>query len=362
MEAVEVVANEEMMSGTIIGDDDDAMMEESVEVDIAGGMDGTQNKFHVDPRDDVDGELPTIFEIAGIDSSNDSLPDHIPQQILDYHGNFLPTLNSGRQGHPPPSPVRQFLQSDRRARIQKANSNSDFEMRQLDAQLALTQQHTHEIMAMRKEQSRLEDQLKKEKQATAIRNEQLQVELRKIEKEVAQIAKAEADLVILANQYQARMQVLTQQQDQMRSNMRNMHKDPLLNQLQATTPVGQATISTMHHSVHKEMVHRVEDTETSSSKEPANNISKKKSPQPTTTSRVTMVACKTKKGRAKKVPVYSKGTKVYYNYTAANIEIPAVIVDVHQCDLLVPYYSIRTEDGREKQTDNAHIRLMNVGM
>ena len=48
---------------------------------------------------------------------------------------------------------------------------------------------------------------------------------------------------------------------------------------------------------------------------------------------------------------------VYYKSNGAIVS-SAHIVDVHLDDLLEPYYSIRLEDGREKQTDNAHITLV----
>lgn len=68
-----------------------------------------------------------------------------------------------------------------------------------------------------------------------------------------------------------------------------------------------------------------------------------------------MVEAKTEEGGTKTVPLYDKGIDVYYK-NFAGIQ-PAHILSNHLDDLLDPYYSIRLEDGREKQTDNAHIRL-----
>ena len=68
-----------------------------------------------------------------------------------------------------------------------------------------------------------------------------------------------------------------------------------------------------------------------------------------------MVEAKKEEGGTKTVPLYDKGIDVYYK-NFAGIQ-PAHILSNHLDDLLDPYYSIRLEDGREKQTDNAHIRL-----
>mmetsp|Transcript_41322 Transcript_41322/g.86711 ORF Transcript_41322/g.86711 Transcript_41322/m.86711 type:complete len:320 (-) Transcript_41322:62-1021(-) len=51
--------------------------------------------------------------------------------------------------------------------------------------------------------------------------------------------------------------------------------------------------------------------------------------------------------------VYKAGVSVQYR--GAGGEMGARILDVHLDDELVPYYTIKLEDGREKQTDNAHL-------
>ena len=56
------------------------------------------------------------------------------------------------------------------------------------------------------------------------------------------------------------------------------------------------------------------------------------------------------------VPLYPEGAVVYYRDSSGVIQ-RAQVVASHQDDSLEPYYSIRLVDGREKQTDNAHIRL-----
>jgi hypothetical protein len=70
---------------------------------------------------------------------------------------------------------------------------------------------------------------------------------------------------------------------------------------------------------------------------------------------VEMVEAKTEDGGSKIVPLYKAEMDVYYR-GPQGIEI-AHILSTHLDDLLEPYYTIRLEDGREKQTDNAHISL-----
>lgn len=76
---------------------------------------------------------------------------------------------------------------------------------------------------------------------------------------------------------------------------------------------------------------------------------------------IEMVECRTSNGTHKQVPLYPKGMTVYYKNASLDTKTPATIVDVHMDDLLEPYYTIKfKEDGREKQTDNSHLRLENV--
>jgi len=70
---------------------------------------------------------------------------------------------------------------------------------------------------------------------------------------------------------------------------------------------------------------------------------------------VEMVEAKTEDGGTKIVPMYAAEMELYYK-NAEGLQ-KATILSVHLDDLLDPYYSIRLEDGREKQTDNAHLIL-----
>jgi hypothetical protein len=70
---------------------------------------------------------------------------------------------------------------------------------------------------------------------------------------------------------------------------------------------------------------------------------------------VQMVEAKTEEGGTKLVPLYKADMDVYYRGPQG--VTTAHIVKTHLDDLLEPYYTIRLEDGREKQTDNAHISL-----
>jgi hypothetical protein len=78
--------------------------------------------------------------------------------------------------------------------------------------------------------------------------------------------------------------------------------------------------------------------------------------KPSVEADIKMVQCKTEDGGTKMVPMYKAGMDVYYKSNGVIVS-SAHILDVHLDDLLEPYYSIRLEDGREKQTDNAHITL-----
>jgi len=71
--------------------------------------------------------------------------------------------------------------------------------------------------------------------------------------------------------------------------------------------------------------------------------------------RVKLVQAKTEDGGIIKVPKYEKDMKVQYK-SSSGIQ-GCTILDVHLDDLLVPYYTIHLDDGKEKQTDNAHIVL-----
>ena len=93
-------------------------------------------------------------------------------------------------------------------------------------------------------------------------------------------------------------------------------------------------------------------SENSSAKEPE---ASKPSPPPIQT--VEMVEARTEDGGTKLVPLYPAGMTVQYK-NVKGVQ-SAEILQVHMDDLSEPYYSIRLEDGREKQTDNAHIMLPN---
>ena len=59
--------------------------------------------------------------------------------------------------------------------------------------------------------------------------------------------------------------------------------------------------------------------------------------------------------RRRRVPLYHKGMQVGYRSGSLPLQA-ATILSVHQDNLLEPYYTIRIQDdGREKQTDNAHL-------
>ena len=78
-------------------------------------------------------------------------------------------------------------------------------------------------------------------------------------------------------------------------------------------------------------------------------------PPPPPPSAVRMVQAKTEGGGWKAVPMYEAGMVV--DYTNSGSTQTCAILSAHLDDLMEPYYTVRLEDGREKQTDNAHISL-----
>jgi len=71
---------------------------------------------------------------------------------------------------------------------------------------------------------------------------------------------------------------------------------------------------------------------------------------------VLMVQAKTEEGTSISVPKYEVGRTLYYKNALTGIQ-GCTVVTVYLDDLLLPYYDVKLEDGREKQTDNAHLML-----
>ena len=70
-------------------------------------------------------------------------------------------------------------------------------------------------------------------------------------------------------------------------------------------------------------------------------------------SAVRMVQAKTEDGGWKTVPLYEAGMVVdYANFGSTQT---CTVLSAHLDDMMEPYYTVRLMDGREKQTDNAHI-------
>jgi hypothetical protein len=70
---------------------------------------------------------------------------------------------------------------------------------------------------------------------------------------------------------------------------------------------------------------------------------------------VRMVHAKTQDGNWRTVPLYKAGTDV--NYRNDNGIQECKIPTVHHNNLMESYYTIRLQNGKEKQTDNTHIML-----
>jgi len=150
--------------------------------DLIATIDGGDGGEH--PR------LPTIVEIAGINSSDSYTDENI--QPLSPHKRSIDN----------------FIISQQRHKLQKAEQRNDYETKQLSAQLSLTQQYTDEIIAMRKEQSKLEKKLLLQRRELKHRNEQLKKELTQLDIEAANISKSEAEVIKLRGQYRTELQLL----------------------------------------------------------------------------------------------------------------------------------------------------------
>jgi hypothetical protein len=68
-----------------------------------------------------------------------------------------------------------------------------------------------------------------------------------------------------------------------------------------------------------------------------------------------MVQAKAEDGNWRIVPLYEAGMDVYYRNDNGIQECK--ILTVHHNNPLEPYYTVRLQDGIEKQTDNTHIML-----
>ena len=71
---------------------------------------------------------------------------------------------------------------------------------------------------------------------------------------------------------------------------------------------------------------------------------------------VEMIKVKTEEGGEQFMPKLKRGSYALYQAPQGGL-VTAVILDVHQDDLLEPYYTIQLPDGREKQTDNARLLI-----
>mmetsp|Transcript_24487 Transcript_24487/g.52765 ORF Transcript_24487/g.52765 Transcript_24487/m.52765 type:complete len:359 (-) Transcript_24487:202-1278(-) len=304
-EQVEILANEEMFGAVVHG---------PVDGDIGAAT--VQNERFTSFTDAI--FLPTIVEIAGIDSSDDSLPDNVQQPHL-YDPSFLSMHKR---------PIGVFLLSERQNKLRKAASNSDFEMRQLTQQLALTQQYTDEIVAMRREQTRLEERLKKEREEIAFRNIRLLKDLQELEQAAAQIFRAETEVTLLRGQYESELHFLGEEKEQVKR----------IIQMQPTV-INHNEVNTEQETI----------PQTAVAMESATTL---KDQSPTL---VRMVESKISDGPKR---LDCKGTRVHYKNTATNTSTPAITLDAHLDGLLEPYYSIQLGCGREKHTDNAHLQLL----
>jgi hypothetical protein len=152
--------------------------------------------------------LPTICEITDLDSNESSCsspsPDDdnnadansttAPSSYLQALNSLPPLLPKQRRLSPP---VGVLLLSERRLKLRKAAATVDFEMKKLNHQIALSQQYTDDIVAMRIERKDI-----------ASRHLQLIEDLRKLANDAVEISRADAEVTVLKDEYAAELQYL----------------------------------------------------------------------------------------------------------------------------------------------------------
>ena len=163
--------------------------------------------------------LPTICEITDLDSNESSCsspsPDDdnnadansttAPSSYLQALNSLPPLLPKQRRLSPP---VGVLLLSERRLKLRKAAANVEIEMKKLNHQIALSQQYTDDIVAMRIEQTRMEARLRQERKDIASRHLQLIEDLRKLANDAVEISRADAEVTVLKDEYAAELQYL----------------------------------------------------------------------------------------------------------------------------------------------------------
>lgn len=180
--------------------------------------------------------LPTICEITDVDS-NDSSCSSLDNAYATTTttttatpSSQIPALNSlpspqnllhKRRLSPP---VGVLLLTERRMKLRKAAASVDYEMKKLNRQIALAQQYTDDIVAMRIEQTRMEARLRQERKDIAARHLQLIEDLRKLANDAIEISRADAEVTVLKDEYAAELQYLEDMKEKIRRDVESQRK------------------------------------------------------------------------------------------------------------------------------------------
>ncbi len=187
--------------------------------------------------------LPTICELTDVDSSESRGSSQDNSNETTTPSSYLHELNSLPPPPPPQHllhkrhlspPVGVLLLSDRRKKLCKAAANVDYEMKKLNHQIALAQQFTDDIVAMRIEQTRMEARLRQERKDIATRHLQLIEDLRKIAKDAVEISRADAEVTVLKDEYAAELQYLEDMKEKIRRDVEIQRK--AIDLLRSTDP------------------------------------------------------------------------------------------------------------------------------
>ena len=168
--------------------------------------------------------LPTIFEVTGVDSSESSSSSQDNSNVTTTPSSYLHEpqhlLNKRRLS----PPVGVLLLSERRMKLRKAAANVDYEMKKLNQQIAVAQQYTDDIVAMRIEQTRMEARLRQERKDIAARHLQLIEDLRKLANDAVEISRADAEVTVLKDEYAAELQYLEDMKEKIRRDVEIQRK------------------------------------------------------------------------------------------------------------------------------------------
>ena len=149
--------------------------------------------------------LSPIVEVA-----NSATADDLPQDELDKLSDGILQQN------------RDLFKNSYKAKLKRVNANADFELRQLNQQIQMTDQLNEQISMMRLEQTKLEEKLRLEKREIAQRNKALVQELADIEASKELISVRERDLSLLKEQFNEQLSMMIEAKETLIDTMKDV--------------------------------------------------------------------------------------------------------------------------------------------